>query len=155
MIDLEGRWDIGVANALAEGGLLPMYGMPTRVRPLYLGLRATGIDDYDWDTTDRDSDLAIYEFAPGASLVRDKRVHTAVGLTSSLPKPQKRGGWVLPGQDQRSALENSWWMALCDGCGGWTRADQPEASQCLACVRLIDSFELARRPFHAISRLSF
>lgn len=133
VIDLEGRWDIGVANALAEGGLLPMYGMPTRVRPLYLGLRATGVDDFEWDTTDRDSDLAIYEFAPGASLVRDKRVHTAVGLTSSLPKPQKRGGWVLPGQDQRGALENSWWMALCDGCGGWTRADQPEASQCLAC----------------------
>jgi DEAD/DEAH box helicase domain-containing protein len=133
VIDREERWDIGVANALAEGGLLPMYGMPTRVRPLYLGLRPTGVDEYEWDTTDRDSDLAIYEFAPGASLVRDKRVHTAVGLTSSLPKPQKRGGWILPGQDQRSALEDSWWMARCDGCGGWTRADQPEASQCLAC----------------------
>jgi DEAD/DEAH box helicase domain-containing protein len=133
VIGREGRQNIGVANALAEGGLLPMYGMPTRVRPLYVGLRSTGVDDYEWDTTDRDSDLAIYEFAPGASLVRDKRVHTAVGLTSSLPKPQKRGGWVLPGQDQRGALEDSWWMARCDGCGAWTRADQPEASQCLAC----------------------
>jgi ATP-dependent helicase YprA (DUF1998 family) len=133
VIEREGRWDIGVANALAEGGLLPMYGMPTRVRPLYLGLRSTGVDEYEWDATDRDSDLAIYEFAPGAELVRDKRVHTAVGLTSSLPKPRKWGGWTLPGQDQRSALEDSWWMARCDGCGGWTRADKPEASQCLAC----------------------
>ncbi len=133
VIEREGRWDIGVANALAEGGLLPMYGMPTRVRPLYLGLRSNGGDDYEWDATDRDSDLAIYEFAPGAELVRDKRVHTAVGLSSSLPKPRKWGAWTLPGQDQRSAFDDSWWMARCDGCGGWTRADNPAASECLAC----------------------
>lgn len=129
----EGRWDIGVAHALAEGGLLPMYGMPTRVRPLYLGLHVSGPDDLDWDTTDRDSDVAIYEFSPGASLVRDKRVHTAVGLTSSLPKPRKRGGWVMPGQDQRSAVDDEWWMARCDGCGGWTRAGEPDDLACVAC----------------------
>jgi DEAD/DEAH box helicase domain-containing protein len=133
VIDREGRSDIGVAHALAEGGVLPMHGMPTRVRPLYLGLRQTAPDDYEWDATDRDSDLAIYEFAPGASLVRDKRVHTAVGLTSSLPKPQKRGAWVLPGQDQRAAVEDEWWMAHCEGCGGWARADQPLPMQCRSC----------------------
>lgn len=133
VIAREGRWDIGVAHALAEGGLLPMYGMPTRVRPLYLGLHSNGPDDLDWDTTDRDSDLAIYEFSPGASLVRDKRVHTAVGLTSSLPKPQKRGAWVMPGQERRSPLDDEWWMALCEGCGGWTRADAPADVPCAAC----------------------
>jgi len=133
VIDRESRWGIGVANALAEGGLLPMYGMPTRVRPLYLGLRSTDTDDFDWDTTDRDSDLAIYEFAPGASLVRDKRVHTAVGLTSSLPKPQKRGAWLLPGQDQREPLDDEWWLGRCDGCGGWTRTDKAETTACAAC----------------------
>ncbi|ADL01345.1 DEAD/DEAH box helicase [Brevundimonas subvibrioides] len=143
VIAREGRWDIGVAHALAEGGLLPMYGMPTRVRPLYLGLHSSGPDDLDWDTTDRDSDLAIYEFSPGASLVRDKRVHTAVGLTSSLPKPQKRGAWVMPGQDQRSAHDDEWWMARCDGCGGWTRADQPDDMTCVACGAAIvrDAFK--------------
>lgn len=129
----EGRWDIGVAQALAEGGLLPMYGMPTRVRPLYLGLRSRKVDDYVWDTTDRDADLAIYEFSPGASLVRDKRVHTAVGVTSTLPKPEKRGAWVLPGQDQRQAIEERWWLGLCDGCGGWARSDGPVATNCQAC----------------------
>ncbi len=137
VIAREGRRDIGVAQALAEGGLLPMYGMPTRVRPLYLGLHSAAPDDYDWDTTDRDSDLAIYEFSPGASLVRDKRVHTAVGLTSSLPKPQKRGAWVMPGQDQMSAYDDEWWMARCNGCGGWTRADQPDDMSCLACGGVI------------------
>lgn len=38
VISRESRRDIGVAHALAEGGVLPMYGMPTRVRPLYLEL---------------------------------------------------------------------------------------------------------------------
>ncbi|QUD86055.1 DEAD/DEAH box helicase [Phenylobacterium montanum] len=133
VIAREGRWDIGVAHALAEGGLLPMYGMPTRVRPLYLGLHSNGPDDVDWDTTDRDSDLAIYEFSPGASLVRDKRVHTAVGLTPSLPKPRKHGAWIMHGQDQRAPLDDEWWMALCRGCGGWTRVDQPGDVSCAAC----------------------
>ena len=31
--------EIGLAHSLAECGLLPMYGMPTRVRKLYLRLR--------------------------------------------------------------------------------------------------------------------
>jgi hypothetical protein len=133
VVERESRWDIGVAHALAEGGLLPMYGMPTRVRPLYLGLEREGATDYEWDTTDRDADLAIYEFAPGASLVRDKRVHTSVGLTSSLPDPQKWGGWVLPGQDDRSPISESWWIARCDDCGGWSRRDAPAAETCGAC----------------------
>ena len=110
VIAREGRWDIGVAHALAEGGLLPMYGMPTRVRPLYLGLHSSGPDDFDWDTTDRDLDLAIYEFSPGASLVRDKRVHTARGLTS--PFPSRRSGalgrCLDKISDRRSTMSGGW-----------------------------------------------
>lgn len=139
VVDREGRWDIGVAHALAEGGLLPMYGMPTRVRPLYLGLREEKPDDFVWDTTDRDADLSIYEFSPGASLVRDKRVHTAVGLTSTLPKPAKWGGWLLPKQDERSAIDDSWWLGCCPGCGGWNRADRPAAIACVACGNLVEA----------------
>ena len=36
-----------LAGFLAEYGILPMYGMPTRVRDLYLGLEEQG-DDVDW-----------------------------------------------------------------------------------------------------------
>lgn len=132
VIARETRLTMGVANALAEGGLLPMYGMPTRVKPLYLGLSSAG-GDLDWDTTDRDSDLAIYEFAPGATLVRDKRVHTAVGVTSTLPKPRKWGAWQIPGQDLRPPLEDEWWLGRCEGCGGWTRATEQADATCVAC----------------------
>lgn len=134
VIAREARHDIGVAQALAEGGLLPMYGMPTRVRPLYLGLSHKDREAPEWDTTDRDADLAIYEFAPGASLVRDKRVHTSVGLTSSLPDPQlRRGGWTLPFQDERSPIAESWWIGQCAACGGWTRREARETTTCAAC----------------------
>ena len=48
----------GLAERLAEGAVLPMYGMPSRTRLLYHGLR-----DGEESTIDRDLDLAITEFA--------------------------------------------------------------------------------------------
>lgn len=137
VMELESRYDIGTAQALAEGGLLPMYGMPTRVRPLYLGLEEPKRGTYTWDTTDRDADLAIYEFAPGASLVRDKRLHRSVGLTSSLPDPTRWGSWVLPKQEDRSPISEDWWMGRCHQCGGWTRREQPETVECAGCDETI------------------
>ena len=71
--------DGNLASFLAESGLLPMYGMPTRVRDLYVGIESNDLGEPDWDTIDREMDLAIYEFAPGPSLVRDKRKHTSIG----------------------------------------------------------------------------
>ncbi len=52
---------IGLAERLADGACLPMFGMPSRVRLLYHGLRKG--KEY---TIDRDLDLAITEFAPGS-----------------------------------------------------------------------------------------
>ncbi|CUS45762.1 MAG: DEAD/DEAH box helicase [Pseudomonadota bacterium] len=143
VIDHETRYGIGVAHSLAEGGLLPMYGMPTRARPLYLGLEHEGGGDWCWDSTDRDADLAIYEFAPGSTLVRDKRLHRAVGITSTLPDPQQWGRrWVLPRQDTREAISEDWWIGACAACGGWTRRETAEATECAACGNAIaaDSF---------------
>lgn len=151
----ETRYDIGVAQALAEGGLLPMYGMPTRVRPLYLGLEKVKTDTYTWDTTDRDADLAIYEFAPGASLVRDKRLHRAVGITSTLPDPQKWGGWVLPKQEERSLVSEEWWIGRCDACGGWTRQDEAVATECAACATSIPGASFHRCVTPAAFRTDF
>jgi hypothetical protein len=73
--------DGNLATFLAEVGLMPMYRMPTRVRDLYVGLSENDLGEPEWDTIDRELDLAIYEFAPGRSLVRDKRRHTSVGLS--------------------------------------------------------------------------
>ncbi|MEG8038743.1 helicase-related protein [Sphingomonas sp. LR60] len=105
----------GLAQFLAERGLLPMYGMPTRVRQLYLGLRAQSEDrntDYDWSTMDRDLDMAVFEFAPGSVLTKDKRKHRVIGFTGTLLPPDRRGNdvvvaaasdWRSPSTASRSA----------------------------------------------------
>jgi DEAD/DEAH box helicase domain-containing protein len=72
---------VGVAERLAEGAILPMYGMPSRTRLLYHGMNFRA---REFKTIDRDLDLAITEFAPGAQKTKDKRVYTSVGFTSPL-----------------------------------------------------------------------
>ncbi len=68
-----------LSQHLAEQGVLPMFGFPTRVRSLY----TRRPDGRDWpppDVIDRHLDLAVSEFAPGSELVKDKQVHTAIGV---------------------------------------------------------------------------
>ena len=83
----------GLAQFLAEQGLLPMYGMPTRVRDLYLGVEREGSgksEKIEWSSMDRDLEMAIFEFAPGNRLVKDKQKHKVVGFTGRLLDPSRK-----------------------------------------------------------------
>jgi DEAD/DEAH box helicase domain-containing protein len=74
-----------LSERLATAGLLPMFGFPTRTRLMYTNQPRR---PYPWPpsgTVDRDLDLAISQFAPGAELVRDKLVHTAAGVFAPRP----------------------------------------------------------------------
>lgn len=90
---------MGLAEALAESGRFPMYGMPTRVRSLHTKLiGGYGAKRIETTTIDRDLELAIQEFAPGQELVQDKRVHRCIGYVGHLPPALfKRKGkpWTL------------------------------------------------------------
>lgn len=97
----------GMAERLAEAAVLPMYGMPSRVRQLYHGLSEQGTPH----TIERDLDLAITHFAPGASRTKDKRVLTPVGFTSDLL--YRQGRWQPADGDP---LGNQRWMERCDNC---------------------------------------
>jgi hypothetical protein len=121
----------GLAQFLAERGLLPMYGMPTRVRQLYLGLRPETDErnaDYDWSTMDRDLDMAVFEFAPGAVLTKDKQRHKVVGFTGDMLPPERRG------RDLILATASGWresqhHIALCIHCGSASYAmRQPDVA---------------------------
>ncbi len=81
-----------LSERLANAGLLPMFGFPTRTRYLYHGdpTRTRG----EWppaDSVDRDLDLAISQFAPGAETVKDGVVHSATGVVHY----QRRGPQVI------------------------------------------------------------
>lgn len=74
-----------LSQQLAEHGLLPMFGFPSRVR--YLFHRRPG-RPYPWPpggVIDRDLTMAVAQFAPGSQLVKDKAVHTAIGVADWYP----------------------------------------------------------------------
>ncbi len=79
-----------LSERLANAGILPMFGFPTRVRYLFHKYPRGG---YDWPPdegiVDRDLDLAISQFAPGAETVKDGVIHTAVGVVNF--RPQRNG----------------------------------------------------------------
>lgn len=79
-----------LSERLAHAGLLPMFGFPTRTRLLYLDPleRISGRDFPPRNVVDRDLDLAISAFAPGAEIVRDKLVHTSAGVANLHPSPR-------------------------------------------------------------------
>jgi Lhr-like helicase len=78
-----------LSERLANAGLLPMFGFPTRVRLLYTRLPNAS----KWPPTagivDRNLDVAIGQFAPGSETVKDKAVHTACGVADFYPQGKK------------------------------------------------------------------
>lgn len=66
-----------LSERLANAGILPMFGFPTRVRRLYLG-QATKFRKPR--SIDRTLDIAISQFAPGSEVVKDKAVWRSVGI---------------------------------------------------------------------------
>jgi DEAD/DEAH box helicase domain-containing protein len=75
-----------LSERLANAGLLPMFGFPTRVRPLYTRWpKFVQKWPPEEGLVDRDIDIAISQFAPGSQTVKDKAVHTAIGVVELRP----------------------------------------------------------------------
>ena len=66
-----------LSERLANAGLLPMFGFPTRTRNLYLSMPKKLPAE---DVVSRDIDMALNSFAPGHEIVKDKKVYRAVGV---------------------------------------------------------------------------
>jgi len=74
-----------LSRELAHGGILPLFGFPTRVRTLYVEAPSQR-DQNVWPSNAtaiaRQLKIAISEFSPGAETVRDKAIHRSVGLVA-------------------------------------------------------------------------
>jgi DEAD/DEAH box helicase domain-containing protein len=116
--------EMALGEALAELGKLPMYGLPTRARELYLGFSFDGDKTVEMDSMDRDLELAIHEFEPGSVLVRDKREHRSVGLSGNIISP-----FSIYGNRARvrsgDAFSREFALMQCPACGGWHRIEAP------------------------------
>ena len=133
-----------MASFLAETGVLPMYGMPTRVRDLIVGIEENARNEPAWDTIDRDSDLAIYEFAPGRSLIRDKKKHTSIGFTPPLGiiavQRTGRSAFIRPDPAGRWWKQEAW-IAVCEKCGA-TNSRETSPSDVTICGDCGDSIPI-------------
>lgn len=141
---LEDEYDlqaVGIAAALAERGLLPLYGMPTRSRNLYVELRKPrGSYEAEWDTIDRDQEMAIFDFAPGNVRTREKLRHRCIGFSGVLPDPDE----FATDFDTPMTPFSNWWkddfyLRFCGTCGAWSRGTEHTVS-CPTCgAHLADS----------------
>lgn len=114
----------GVAEQVAEGAILPMFGMPSRNRQLYHQLRSDSARSID-----RDLDLAVTEFAPGSQRTKDKRIHQAIGFTA--PLMYRSGRWEPTEPDP---LPGRRWMLRCERCHFTRTADtEPPDQYCPQC----------------------
>jgi hypothetical protein len=92
-----GRATEWLSELLAEAGIMPMFGFPTRVRLLYHHYpwsRQSRPSGREWPprtVVDRDLKIAISQFSPGSDTIKDRAVHTAVGLGAWEPV----GGWRI------------------------------------------------------------
>ena len=127
--------DAGVTNELSEllatYGVLPMFGFPTRVRPL-VSRRPRTRDDMDSVTvSDRPLEQAVSMFAPGARVVKDGLVHTVAGFADWQPdfkgmRPVDPLGPRVP-------------VGMCDVCTATVL--RPEGTECRVCrseLRVVD-----------------
>jgi ATP-dependent helicase YprA (DUF1998 family) len=120
IVDTDGHANL--AQRLAESGVLPMFGFPTRERLLYQnkphGREVTS-------KIGRQIDIAISEFAPGSEIVKDKGVYTSVGLADY----ERHGpnNWV-PVRDPEGPTSN---VGLCRACGAVDPDGNPGG--CLTC----------------------
>ena len=124
---------LALSERLANVGVLPMFGFPTRVRYMhYEQPRARG-----WPpeaVVDRDLDLAISQFAPGAETVKDGLVHTAVGVVDYRP----RGNFI---DEVADPLGPPLLVGLCRRCQAVDGSMIPAAT-CTVCGAGAGEYEL-------------
>lgn len=126
-----------ISEKLAEGGILPMFGMPTSVKNLYHEIIYNENDsEFDVKSIDRSTDLSIHEFAPEAQKTKDKAIHTVVGFTDDFIV--KNTGWPKGVIVDDNVFYNERWMKRCKFCGFVeTEKMEPEEKHCRCGEQLI------------------
>ena len=117
--------DDDLSQALAESGLLPMFGFPTGVRLLYHQPPRRS----NWPPTsgvvDRDIEIAISQFAPGSETVKDKKIHTSIGIVS-----YKREGNSMVAE---SGIAHKQSIGFCERCKAVFTSDIEMGNRCGIC----------------------
>ncbi len=112
-----------LSTRLANAGILPMFGFPTRVRLLYHAPPSTR----DWppeDKIDREMDIAISQFAPCSETVKESVIYTAAGVVDY----QRQGNLIV---EEPNPLGPPVPVGLCKNCQAVTPINP--GTQCQQC----------------------
>lgn len=115
-----------LSELLANAGVLPMFGFPTRSRNLY-GSKVESWNDLDTAVvSSRDLGMSIRSFAPGAVTVKDGAQHLAVGFAAYEPQ----GHRVRP----VSPLAGEIKVRRCRECGAVETRQADDVPRCAVCA---------------------
>lgn len=114
--------DTALSQRLAEAGLLPMFGFPSRTRMLYHD------KPFRWPprkVIDREASIALSVWAPGAEIVKDKAMHRVIGVVDYMPAGREP-------KPVPNALGPEQPVGQCSMCG--TIDTAPDGDQCPSCL---------------------
>ncbi len=126
-----------LSERLANAGLLPMFGFPTRVRLLYHGDPNRALEWPPENAVDRDLDIAISQFAPGAETVKDGVIHTAAGVVH-----YRRIG--TQAREQADPLGPPVPVGMCQNCQAIDISPTPNTFVCPVCGVGTPDFRIVR-----------
>lgn len=123
-----------LSELLANAGVLPMFGFPTRVRSLY-GRWIRTRDDLDVHSiSDRPLDQAIGTFSPGSEVTREGSIHTCVGFAAY----EVKGGQAISVDPMGERID----LQRCVDCGFTEVIAGDPLPACPACDGSLDSVPL-------------
>ncbi len=120
----------GLANRLAEAAILPMYGMPSRIRSLFHGRKNNEIQ-----TIDRDISVAISEFSPGVARTKDKEIHICNGFLSPVGIVNGKLRHLDGSPDPFCKIIN---YSYCDHCGNFLLNPDHSNLKCQKCDSILE-----------------
>lgn len=114
-----------LSERLANAGVLPMFGFPTRVRSLY-SRQVRRTQDLDRAAvSDRPLEQAIATFSPGSDVTSEGRVHTCVGFVAY----EFRGDRAHTVNPLGASLD----LTRCQSCGLTRVRREDDGPSCPAC----------------------
>ena len=123
-----------LSELLANAGVLPMFGFPTRVRQLYERWIKSREDLGRYTVSDRPLDQAIGNFSPGSEVTREGAIHTCVGFAAY----DIKAGKAMPVDPLGPAIH----LVKCPECGLTQAAADEYSSVCPACAAGFETIPL-------------
>lgn len=123
-----------LSERLANAGVLPMFGFPTRVRPLFGSVPRKDLDAAA--VTSRALGLAVSTFSPGSIVTKDGQDHRVVGFAAY---ERHRGGF-----NPVDPLGQPLHVERCSNCGLARRTEQAVAGPvtCPVCGTLLQALRV-------------